>query len=138
MRRSVRDAFVGFSLIGGVSLFSGGMIWLRGMQFNANSWSITARFKDASGLAEMTPVTYRGILVGSVKKINFTPSSVETKIEINNKDLILSKPVLAKVTTNSVLGGDAQVSLVSNGIPASLENSPISKNCNPNKNEWRK
>lgn len=133
MRRSVRDAFVGFSLIGGVSLFSGGMIWLRGMQFNANSWSITARFKDASGLSEMTPVTYRGILVGSVKKINFTPSSVETKIEINNKDLILSKPVLAKVTTNSVLGGDAQVSLVSNGIPASLENSPISKNCNPNK-----
>ena len=91
LRRSLRDAFVGFSLIGGIFLFSGGMIWLRGMRFNANSWLITASFKDASGLSEMTPVTYRGILVGSVKKINFTPRSVETKIEINNKLIAIKR-----------------------------------------------
>ena len=133
MRRSVRDAFVGFSLIGGIVLFSGCMLWLRGMRFNANAWSITASFEDASGLAERSPVTYRGILVGSVKKINFTSRSVETKIEINDRDLILAKPVYAKVTTNSVLGGDAKVSLVSLGIASSTQDSPLSKKCNPNR-----
>ncbi|WP_320665074.1 MlaD family protein [Prochlorococcus sp. MIT 1223] len=133
MRRSLRDACVGFSLIGGIVVFSGAMLWLRGVRFSSNSWSITATFKDASGLSEMSPVSYRGILVGSVKKIEFTPKSVEAKIEINNKNLILTKPVYAKVITNSVLGGDAQVSLISLGLPLAENKLPISKECNNNK-----
>ena len=132
MRRSVRDAFVGFSLIGGIIVFSGSLLWLRGIKFSSNSWTITANFKDASGLSEMSPVSHRGILVGSVKKIKFKPSFVQAKIEINNKDLVLSKPVYAKVTTNSVLGGDVQVSLISLGQP-SLDQLPLSKNCDSTK-----
>ena len=130
MRRSLRDAFVGFSLIGGLAIFSGSMLWLRGIKFNSNSWEITANFQDASGLSEMSPVTYRGILVGSVKKIKFTPESVQTKIEINNKDLILAKPTFAKVITNSVLGGDVEISLVSLGKISTQVKSPNSKDCN--------
>jgi len=132
MRRSLRDAFVGFSLIGGIVIFSGTILWLRGIGLNSNSWNVNVKFQDASGLSEMSPVTSRGILIGSVKKINFTPTSVQAKLEINNKNLILSKPVFAKVITNSVLGGDVQVSLISLGIPSSLEESPISVNCNSN------
>ena len=63
----------------------------------------------------MSPVTYRGIIVGSVQKINFTPNTVETKIKLNNDKLILPKPVIAKIVTSSMLGGDAQLSLVSLG-----------------------
>lgn len=130
MRRSLRDAFVGFSLIGGIIIFSGTILWLRGIRLNANSWSVKVKFSDASGLSEMSPVTSRGILIGSVKKIDFTPNYVQAKLEINNKNLILSKPVLAKVITNSVLGGDVQVSLISLGLPSSSENLPTSENCN--------
>ena len=130
MRRSLRDAFVGFSLLGGIVVFSGTMLWLKGIRLNSNSWEITATFKDASGLSEMSPVTYRGILIGSVKKIKFTPESVDAKIEINHKDLILTKPVFAKVTTNSVLGGDVQVSLISQGSPSKDNSLPISNDCN--------
>tara|TARA_Y100001968_G_scaffold328624_1_gene376172 strand:- start:119 stop:961 length:843 start_codon:yes stop_codon:yes gene_type:complete len=133
MRRSVRDAYVGFSLICGIVVFSGFMFWLRGIRFNSNAWTVTANFNDASGLSEMSPVTYRGILVGSIKKINFSPKSVQAKLEINDKNLILAKPVFAKVITNSVLGGDVQVSLVSKGVADSLANLPISKECNRSK-----
>ncbi len=117
MRRSLRDAFVGFSLLGGVIIFSGAMLWLRDYRLGSKTWEISANFKDASGLAKMSPVTYRGIIVGSVKKINFTPNSVETKIKLNNNNLILTKPVIAKIVTSSVLGGDAQLSLISLGEP---------------------
>lgn len=133
MRRSFRDALVGFSLLGGIVIFSGSMLWLRGIRFNSNTWDITATFKDASGLSEMSPVTYRGILVGSVKKIKFTPQSVKANIEIQNKDLILAKPVYAKVITNSVLGGDVQVALVSIGSASKDSALPASKSCNSNK-----
>jgi len=115
MRRSLRDAFVGFSLIGGLVIFSGAMLWLRDFRLGSKSWDISANFKDASGLAKMSPVTYRGIIVGSVQKINFTPNAVETKIKLNNKNLILPKPVIAKIVTSSMLGGDAQLSLISLG-----------------------
>jgi len=115
MRRSLRDAFVGFSLLGGLVIFSGAMLWLKDFRLGSKTWEISASFKDASGLAQMSPVTYRGIIVGSVQKINFTPSTVDTKIKLNNDNLILPKPVIAKIVTSSMLGGDAQLSLVSLG-----------------------
>ncbi len=133
MRRSLRDAFVGFSLLGGVIIFSGAMLWLRDFRLGSKTWEISANFKDASGLAEMSPVTYRGIIVGSVQKINFTPNTVETKIKIHQNNLILPKPVIAKIVTSSVLGGDAQLSLISLGH-SSKENElfTVDKAC-PNK-----
>ncbi len=115
MRRSLRDAFVGFSLLGGLIIFSGAMLWLRDFRLGSKTWEISANFQDASGLAKMSPVTYRGIIVGSVKKINFTPNTVETTIKLNNNNLILPKPVIAKIVTSSVLGGDAKLSLISLG-----------------------
>ena len=115
MRRSLRDALVGFSLLGGLFIFSGAMLWLRDFRIGSKTWEISANFEDASGLARMSPVTYRGIIVGSIQKINFTPKTVETKIKLNNNNLILAKPVIAKIVTSSVLGGDAQLGLISLG-----------------------
>jgi phospholipid/cholesterol/gamma-HCH transport system substrate-binding protein len=133
MRRSLRDAFVGFSLLGGLVIFSGSMLWLRDFRLGSKAWEISASFKDASGLAKMSPVTYRGIIVGSVQKINFTPDSVETKIKLNDDNLILSKPVIAKIVTSSILGGDAQLSLLSLGKSLTRDELiKVNKNC-PNK-----
>ena len=115
MRRSLRDAFVGFSLLGGLVVFSGAMLWLRDVRIGSKTWEISANFKDASGLAQMSPVTYRGIIIGSVQKIKFTQSTVETKLKLNKDNLILPKPVIAKIVRSSVLGGDAQLSLISLG-----------------------
>jgi len=133
MRRSLRDAFVGFSLLGGLITFSGAMLWLRDFRLGSQTWEISANFQDASGLAKMSPVTYRGIIVGSVQEIDFTPNTVATKIKLNKNNLILPKPVIAKIVTSSVLGGDAQLSLISLG--ESLKKNEIysvNKNC-PNK-----
>ncbi len=91
------------------------MLWLRDFRLGSKAWEISASFKDATGLAQMSPVTYRGIIVGSVQNISFTPNTVDTKIKLNNDNLILPKPVIAKIVTSSMLGGDAQLSLVSLG-----------------------
>ena len=113
MRRSVRDAIVGFTVIGGIIGFSSTALWLRGVRLGSSHWSLTARFDDAAGLAELSPVTYRGILVGSVRSIAVTPEAVVAELEINKGDLRLPLPVTATVGAGSLLGGDAQVALVS-------------------------
>ncbi|WP_115081518.1 MlaD family protein [Synechococcus sp. N32] len=117
MRRSVRDAIVGFTLIGGIIGFSSMALWLRGVRLGSSHWTLTARFSDAAGLAERSPVTYRGILVGSVRSIAVTPEAVVAELEINNADLRLPLPVTATVGSSSLLGGSAKVALISAGRP---------------------
>ncbi|WP_114988088.1 MlaD family protein [Synechococcus sp. N19] len=117
MRRSVRDAIVGFTLIGGIIGFSSTALWLRGVRLGSSHWTLTALFNDAAGLAERSPVTYRGILVGSVRSISVTSESVVAELEINKADLRLPLPVTATVGSASLLGGSAQVALVSSGTP---------------------
>ena len=117
MRRSVRDAIVGFAVVGGIVGFASTTLWLRGVRLGASYWTVTARFNDAAGLAERSPVTYRGITVGSVRSIAVTPEAVVAELEINKGDLRLSLPVTATVGAGSLLGGDAQVALLSSGTP---------------------
>ena len=117
MRRSVRDAIVGFAVVGGIVGFASTTLWLRGVRLGSSHWTVTARFNDAAGLAARSPVTYRGIMVGSVRSIAVTPEAVVAELEINKGDLRLSLPVTATVGAASLLGGDAQVALVSSGTP---------------------
>jgi phospholipid/cholesterol/gamma-HCH transport system substrate-binding protein len=132
MRRSVRDAIVGFTVIGGIIGFASTALWLRGVRLGSSHWSLTARFNDAAGLAERSPVTYRGILVGSVRSIEVTPEAVVAELEIDKGDLRLPLPVTATVGAGSLLGGDAQVALFSAGPPLP-KNAPLPRgvDCQP-------
>lgn len=132
MRRSVRDAIVGFTVIGGIIGFASTALWLRGVRLGSSHWTLTARFNDAAGLAERSPVTYRGILVGVVRSIEVTPEAVVAELEINKGDLRLPLPVTATVGAGSLLGGDAQVALVSRGEPLPQDAPfPRGANCQP-------
>ena len=126
MRRSVREGIVGFSVIAAVVGFSGTMLWLRGERVLSKSWTVTADFQDAGGLAVRSPVTYRGIMVGNVTDIKVTPKAVRVSIEISQDDLQLSLPVQAAVASESLLGGDSQVALTSLGPPPQ-KNAPLPK-----------
>ncbi len=111
MRRSLRDSIVGFSLLGGILIFTFFSFWLRGLRLSSKNWHLFAEFNNASGLSKKSPVSYRGILVGSVEDILFTGDKIKAKIVLNNPEIILSKPTFARVVTNSFLGGDVQVAL---------------------------
>jgi len=130
MRRSLRDSIVGFSLLGGILIFTFFSFWLRGVRLSSKNWHLFAEFNNASGLSKKSPVTYRGILVGSIEDILFTNESIKAKIVLNNPDIILPRPAFARVVTNSFLGGDVQVALETSKktIPKNIAK-PLSENC---------
>ena len=130
MRRSLRDSIVGFSLLGGILIFTFFSFWLRGVRLSSKNWYLIAEFNNASGLSKKSPVTYRGILVGSIEDISFTNESIQAKITLNNHDIILPKPAFARVVTNSFLGGDVQVALETSEkiVPKEIAK-PTSENC---------
>lgn len=117
MRRSVREALVGFSLLAALSSGLGLWLWLRGVSLSRGNWTMRVSFADASGLAERSPVSYRGVLVGNVRRLQVSDSAVQAELEIHDPNLRLARPVVARVGAASLLGGDAQVSLLSGGRP---------------------
>ena len=131
MRRSLRDSIVGFSLLGGILIFTFFSFWLKGVRLSSKNWHLFAEFNNASGLSKKSPVTYRGILVGSIEDILFTNESIKAKIVLNNPEIILTRPAFAKVVTNSFLGGDVQVALETSEktIPKNIAK-PTSEKCN--------
>ena len=130
MRRSLRDAIVGLSIVGGMVAFAGIILWLRGIKVGSNAWHVKASFSDATGLSERSPITYRGILVGEVGEIEFKSETIQATLKIDKANLRLPAPVIARVVKNSLLGSDVQVTLLSNkqSLP---KNSPlpVSSNC---------
>ena len=130
MRRSLRDSIVGFSLLGGILVFTFFSFWLKGLKLSKNNWYLFAEFKNASGLSKKSPVTYRGILVGSIEDILFTNETIKAKIVLNNPEIILPRPAFARVVTNSFLGGDVQVALETSEkeIPKNIAK-PLSEKC---------
>ena len=133
MRRSLQDSIVGFSILGGILIFTFFSFWLRGVRLSSKNWHFFAEFNNASGLAKKSPVTYRGVLVGSVEDILFTNESIAAKIVLNNPNIILPRPAFARVVTNSFLGGDVQVALETSekAIPKDIEIATSDK-CNSN------
>ncbi|MEA5424144.1 MlaD family protein [Synechococcus sp. CCY9202] len=131
MRRSVREALVGFSLL--AAIVGGGALWLwlKGISLRRDTWTVQASFQDAAGLADRSPVSFRGVLVGNVRRVRVTPEAVLADLEITDPDLRLARPTQALVGTGSLLGGDAVVALVSSGkpLPASTPG-PRSPGCN--------
>ena len=99
-----------FTVIGGIVGFAATAMWMRGIRLGSSLWTVTASFSDAGGLAERSPVTYRGILVGSVKSMKVTPEAVVAELEIKGPICALPMPVTATVASGSLIGGDAQVS----------------------------
>lgn len=131
MRRSVREALVGFSLLAAIASALGLSFWLRGITLSSRNWKVQASFQNAAGLAERSPVAFRGVVVGSVRSIKVTPAAVLAELEITDPNLVLARPAYAEVGQASLLGGDAQVMLVSRAqpLPAGIPG-PSSRACN--------
>jgi phospholipid/cholesterol/gamma-HCH transport system substrate-binding protein len=116
MRRSVREAIVGFSLLAAISSAVGLSLWLRGLSMTRQFWTLEARFQQADGLAVRSPVVYRGVMVGSVRSVQITPDAVIAELEITNSSLRLPRTTVAEIGQVSLLGGEAQVALVSRAL----------------------
>lgn len=134
MRRSMREAIVGLSLLAAVSSAVGLSLWLRGLSLTRQYWTVEASFAEADGLAVRSPVVFRGVVVGSVRAMQISQEAVVAQLEITNPSLRLAQPALAQIGQVSLLGGDAQVALVSRGEPLPADApSPRSSACDPSR-----
>ena len=72
--------------------------------FVDRSFPVTADFKDSGGIFAGAEVTYRGIAVGKVGKLEFTDSGVRATLDIENDAPKISEDVTALVANKSAVG----------------------------------
>ena len=131
MRRSLKEASIGFSLLAAIAGGVGLWFWLSGFLFGKKSYPIQMRFADASGLASKSTITFRGVPVGVVSKVSPQGNTVLVDGQITNPQLLLPRPISAQVRSGSLLGGDAQVALETSSIAAPKGPGPLASNCDP-------
>jgi phospholipid/cholesterol/gamma-HCH transport system substrate-binding protein len=68
------------------------------------SYPVSAQFKDSGGIFAGAQVTYRGIPVGKVQRLNFKDDGVQTILEIENSAPKIPSDVLAVVANKSAIG----------------------------------
>lgn len=131
MRRRLREASVGLSIIATAIAASGFWLWLRGSVNTGNHWEITVHVQDAAGLVPRSNVTYRGVDVGTVQTVVPGPRHVTVQARLSNPDLILVQPVVAEVVTGSLLGGTASLVISGSASPLATAVAPLDPGCNP-------
>ena len=112
MRRSVREAIVGFTLLAALAGGGAFWLWLQGVSAGSRQWRFSVSFADAAGLGDRSAVTYRGVQVGNVRQLRTSSDAVVAELEITDPSLRLPMPLLAQVEASSLLGGDAVVALL--------------------------
>jgi phospholipid/cholesterol/gamma-HCH transport system substrate-binding protein len=68
------------------------------------SFPITARFSDSGGIFAGAQVTYRGIAVGTVKKLQFDNGGVKATLDIEDNAPKIPTDVMAIVANKSAIG----------------------------------
>ena len=131
MRRRLREASVGLSIIVAAIAASGLWLWLRGSIRTGNDWEVTVRFQDVGGLVPRSNVVYRGVDVGDVQAV--VPGSLDVKVQarLSDPDLVIVQPVIARVESGSLLGGTPKLVLKGSSNPFPAAVSPTDAACNP-------
>ena len=129
--RMVREGSVGLLILGGLGLFGGLILWVRGLNPGNRSFSVTVDFSTIGGVQTGSPVRYRGVTVGRIDRISPDPNGVAVQVAITPADLIIPRD--SEVTVNqSGLLGETVLDIVprkplSDGAVAAK---PLDRNCN--------
>ncbi len=105
--RQGREGKLGLFILGGLGAMLGAALWLKGVSFGSSGYEVVVKFKDASGLAEGSPVRYRGATIGSVKSVQFNEEGVIAKVVINQADLRVPQGSAFNVNQSSFLGSSS-------------------------------
>ncbi len=98
------------------------------------SFPVTADFRDSGGIFAGAEVTYRGIAVGKVGKLQFTESGVRATLDIENDAPKISDDATATVANKSAVGEqfiDLQPKSNSSPFLKSGSNIPLSRTVVP-------
>jgi phospholipid/cholesterol/gamma-HCH transport system substrate-binding protein len=95
---------LGMAIFAAVIVFVGGVIYLRGTDFQKREYTLTIFYNNVNGLVEGNPITVAGLAVGKVQDLKLVGTAIAVRVQIQNK---VRFPVDSKVfiKSSSLMGG---------------------------------
>jgi phospholipid/cholesterol/gamma-HCH transport system substrate-binding protein len=95
---------LGMAIFAAVIVFVGGVIYLRGVDFQRREYTLTILYGNVNGLQEGNPITIAGLAVGKVEELKLMGTAIAVKVQIQNK---VQFPVDSKayIKSSSLMGG---------------------------------
>ena len=129
--RMVREGSVGLLILGGLGLFGGLILWLRGLNPGNRSFSVTVDFSTIGGVQTGSPVRYRGVTVGRIDRISPDPNGVVVQVAIAPADLIIPRDSEVTVNQSGLLGETVLDIVPRKSLPdGAVAAKPLDRNCN--------
>lgn len=111
--RLKNEALVGLTVILGIITAVAGAVWLSGRSWGEQEREVTASFARVGALAEGNPVTYRGVNVGRVRKIELSPRGTGVFVTMGVRHDVELEGDAGVVLAPVSLFGDWQAEIVS-------------------------
>lgn len=95
---------LGMAIFAAVIVFVGGIIYLRGVDFQKREYTLTILYNNVNGLQEGSPITIAGLAIGKVEELKLIGTAIAVKVQIQNK---VQFPVDSKafIKSSSLMGG---------------------------------
>jgi phospholipid/cholesterol/gamma-HCH transport system substrate-binding protein len=92
------------AIFAAVIVFVGGIIYLRGVDFQKREYTLTILYNNVNGLQEGSPITIAGLAIGKVEELKLIGTAIAVKVQIQNK---VQFPVDSKafIKSSSLMGG---------------------------------
>ncbi|GAB4342555.1 MAG: hypothetical protein Fur0042_04830 [Cyanophyceae cyanobacterium] len=120
----MREGAVGLLALVSLSALVALVVWLRGVALTRDSYRVRVEFPSADGLDVGTVVTYRGVPVGRIERLEPGSNSVAVVVRISPADLRIPKRVAVEVDQTGLIG-EAVLSIVPEGTIAGIERLPL-------------
>jgi ABC-type transporter Mla subunit MlaD len=111
--RLKNEALVGLTVILGIVTAVIGAVWLSGRSWGEQEREVVASFARVGALAEGNPVTYRGVNVGQVRKIELSPRGTGVYVTLGVRQDVEMEGDAGVVLAPASLFGDWQAEIVS-------------------------
>jgi phospholipid/cholesterol/gamma-HCH transport system substrate-binding protein len=95
---------LGMVIFAAVVVFVGGVIYLRGTDFQKREYTLTIYYNNVNGLQEGNPITVAGLAVGKVEDLKLVGTAIAVRVQIQDK---VKFPIDSKafIKSSSLMGG---------------------------------
>lgn len=127
--RTIREGSVGLLILLALGIFGSLLLWLRGLSLGNRSYRAVVEFPNVVGMVEGSPVRYRGVIVGKVRKIRPGPQFAEVEIQISPATVRIPRDSAIQTNQAGLIGETAIDIVPRQEFVEAVATNPLAADC---------
>ncbi|MBF2096874.1 MAG: MCE family protein [Gloeomargaritaceae cyanobacterium C42_A2020_066] len=101
--RRLREGSVGLLVLVGLGLLGGLLLWIRGVRWGAQGYTLQVSFPHASGLQVGGAVRLRGVEIGRVTRLDAGPNAIVATLVIDSAETLIPRKAVIKANQSGLV-----------------------------------